>query len=160
MFIYQISAGFGEADLAFSSLRKARERVLINLRGHYGTHDAHILGQITGKSLDWNNHLAVYKYNATIKDCGNLRYLDVKFYSPISPTLSMQEIFVKYPVADDVDLINRQLEDYSHSNPRWVYFNYCDSLDFFHQHHQEVMRNPLEEFSQKLLYRAYFCKKT
>ena len=121
MFIYLISGGVYKSDLVFSSYTKAQERVLKNLRTSSGSS---IHGEITVKTLDYNSQEFKYKYDAEIKDIGNLRFLKVNFGSSYNGNIAIiREVLTRYTIRDDWDLVDIQLDDYEDSSPKWIYFN-------------------------------------
>jgi hypothetical protein len=128
MYIYTVGGGFNKSDLVFSTFSKAQERVLMNLRStNYAC--PLIFGTIVGKSIDYNDQIYTYKYKANVLDYGNLRFLNIEFTNYGDDGSSkVKETLTRYTVFDDVDLVGKQMEDYSDSSPKYIFYNDIKSL--------------------------------
>jgi hypothetical protein len=158
MFIYLIGGGFGKPDLVFSSYTKAQEQVLKDLRSSHPC--PAICGKITAKTLDYNSQEYKYKYEAEIRDVGNLRFLKVNFGSSYNGNVSLiREVLTRYTIRDDWDLVDIQLDDYEDSSPRWISFNELDSIKGHTKSYAIGEPEPVidEELQKYFKYCAYCC---
>jgi hypothetical protein len=158
MFVYSVSGGFGKSDLIFSSYKNAQQQVLRGLRASNYPCPS-IYGVIIARVIDSNSQEHTYKYHASLRDMGNLRFLSVEFelYSGSNPQVN--EVLVNYTVMDDHDLVTRQLEDYSPSSPKYIYFNELTSVDDNNRLNNEMIGDielvDDELISKYFKYRAY-----
>lgn len=116
MYLYLVTAGFGEPNFVFDEYKLAEEYILSRIRNTFPCGFSFFIHQ---RTLNCTNQPYSYHYNGRVKDAGNLRFIEFKV--PHEDEIR-KEILVKY-YGSEREIIDTQLSQINPSSPHSLYFN-------------------------------------